>query len=82
MEYDNTNSGALFRNTRRTSDRHPEYTGTVNVEGKEYWLSAWVKTRRGTNEKFFSMALTAKDAPNDGAMKGTVGNDAEDELPF
>jgi uncharacterized protein (DUF736 family) len=56
-EYDNTNRGALFRNTRKESDRHPDYTGKLNVGGIEYTLSAWLKTSaKGT--KFLSLTVT------------------------
>jgi len=58
--YDNTNTGALFRNERKTKDTHPEYSGTINVEGKEYWLSAWVKESKA-GQKFFSMTVKPKE---------------------
>ncbi len=61
MSYDNTNSGALFRNDRRQSDSHPEYTGTINVKGEEFWLSAWVKQTKD-GKKFFSIKLREKNA--------------------
>lgn len=59
-EYDNNNRGAMFRNKDRKSDKHPEYSGSVNVEGVDYWLSGWVK--EGKSGKFFSLSLKPKDA--------------------
>lgn len=64
MPYDNTNRGTLSKNERKTKDTHPEYTGQINVEGKEYWLSAWVKeAKQGPNagKKFFSMSVKPKE---------------------
>jgi hypothetical protein len=58
-QYDNTNKGALFKNTRREKDTHPEYNGTINVEGHDYWISAWVK--EGKSGKFFSLSVKRKD---------------------
>ena len=75
--YDNTNRGALFRNERRKNDRQPEYTGTIDVEGVEYWMSAWVKEAKSSGKKFFSIALTPKD---EGAQSNSNTND--DEAPF
>jgi len=40
--YDNTNSGAIWPNKNRKTDKHPTHTGSINVEGVEYWINAWV----------------------------------------
>ena len=54
------NSGILSRNDRRKSDNHPEFTGTAEVDGVEYWLSAWVnETREG--RKYFKIRFKKKD---------------------
>lgn len=97
-EYDNTNRGALFKNDRRERDSHPEYNGSINIDGVEYWLSAWVKD--GRKGKFFSLSVKAKEAPRrdgsddrvtaqrfkDSAQKAfpgaTVTRDLDDEIPF
>lgn len=60
MAYDNTNKGTLGKNKRREKDTHPEYTGQINIDGKDYWLSAWVK-QGNNNEKFFSLAVKPKE---------------------
>ena len=61
MEYDNNNSGALFRAKDRKTDKHPEYTGTINIEGVEFYLSAWVKEKKSDGEKFFGIKAKRKD---------------------
>jgi uncharacterized protein (DUF736 family) len=61
-EYDNTNRGSLFRNDRKETENHPDYTGSINVDGTDYWLSAWLKTSKA-GKKFFSMSVKPKDAP-------------------
>jgi hypothetical protein len=33
-KYDNTNRGALFRNDRKTSDKHPSHKGNATIELK------------------------------------------------
>lgn len=36
------NSGALFKNDRKTSDKHPDYRGPLMVNGVQGHLSAWL----------------------------------------
>ena len=36
QQYDDTNRGALFRNNRKEQDSHPDHTGNINVDGKEF----------------------------------------------
>jgi len=59
-EYDNTNRFSLFKNEKKTKDTQPGYTGSINVEGVEYYLDAWVKD--GKSGKFFSGSIKRKDA--------------------
>lgn len=65
MAYDNTNSGLLAKNTRKEKDSHPAYTGSINVDGRDYWISAWVKEgREGTKlegQKYFSLSVKPKE---------------------
>jgi hypothetical protein len=67
MAYDNTNSGLLARNDKQGNDSRPDYRGSINVDGTEYWLSAWIKTGRdGTKlagQKYMSLSVQPKDAP-------------------
>ena len=79
MAYDNTNSGALFRNERRQSDKHPEYKGEVNVNGVDYWLSAWVKESKG-GKKYFSLVLSPKEPRGEESQAPPAG--MGDDVPF
>lgn len=56
MEYDETNRGVLFKNNKKETERHPDYTGKLNVEGVELYLSAWIKESK-SGMKFMSLSL-------------------------
>lgn len=77
-EYDNTNSGALFLNERKTKDTQPTFTGSINVNGTDYWLSAWPKhTKDG--KKFMSLAVKRKDVPAEKPDNTFLG---DNDIPF
>ena len=64
------NSGSLFKNDKKETDKHPEYTGTwVDASGKKYRLAAWVK--EGKSGKFFSLSASEFQNKKEG-----------DDLPF
>lgn len=79
--YDNNNKGALFRNDRRQKDTQPTHTGSINIEGVDYWLSAWVK--EGKSGKFFSLSVKRKDEQQSSQSSGPAADDFEDlDIPF
>lgn len=75
-QYDNTNRGVLFINDRKEQDNHPDRKGSINIEGKEYWLSAWDKeTAKGET---ISLSVTPKDGAKQTASKaGAAKREAE-----
>ena len=80
-EFDNTNSGALFRNERKETDKHPDYRGEINVDGTDYWISAWLKTS-GKGTKFMSLAVTPKEDKPSKPAKPQKQMDDDQDIPF
>jgi len=39
--YDNSNRGSLWVNANKNTLNHPDWMGRINVNGVDYWLSAW-----------------------------------------
>jgi len=90
QEYDNNLRGVLFKNDRKEKDSHPDYKGQCEVEGEEFWLSAWIK--EGNKGKFMSLSFTAKDQPKNPPAREPQKqtrtqqrggfDDMDDDIPF
>ena len=73
------NSGAIFKNDKKTSQNQPDYRGKVNVNGKEMEIALWVKTSSAGNTYFsasFSEPYVKAETPQ---TQPVVAND---DLPF
>lgn len=93
MAYDNTNTGTLFKNDRKEKDTHPDYRGAININGQEFWLSAWIREAKGVErqgQKFMSLSVQPKEpaqkhakAKQDGYAPQPSGfADMESDIPF
>jgi len=61
MGYDKTNRGGIWLNTEKKTDKHPDYKGSLNVEGNEYWISCWKRSEDGNrNAPLLAIAVTEK----------------------
>jgi len=83
MSYDNTNSGVLFANDKRQNDKQPTHTGSINIDGREYWLNAWVKTSsKDPARKFFSLAVKPKEERPAAPKLDDSQQNQDDGIPF
>lgn len=79
-DYDKTNTGVLFKNDKEGGNpKWPDYKGSINIEGTEYWLSAWIK--EGKKGKFMSLSVKPKDEAKP-AREVARDNGIEEDLPF
>lgn len=69
QQYDNTDKGVLFKNDRRESESHPNYKGSLNVEGREFWLSGWIKKNEDGSFKLVSLSVQPKEAKPERAQQ-------------
>jgi uncharacterized protein (DUF736 family) len=85
QQYDDTNRGALFKNTKKETDKHPDYKGSINVGGTEYWVSSWLKVS-GKGEKYLSLSVQpkeqAKPAPVQRQAASQTLADMDSDIPF
>ena len=50
------NSGAIFKNDKK-SENHPDYRGTINVDGQEKEIALWVK-QSAKGVSYFSVKIS------------------------
>lgn len=77
-QYDNTNRGSLFKNDKKTEEKHPDLSGSVNIEGVEYWISGWSKVSKG-GQKFISLSVRQKQEQTRQSSQPTRSTKKEDE---
>jgi len=84
-DYDNNLRGVLFVNHKKENPKQPDMTGNCEIDGVEYWLSAWNKTS-AKGSTFMSLALSLKDAkPNGEATPQPQAQQQvalDDDVPF
>lgn len=76
-EYDNTNSGVLFRNDKGNNPKRPDYRGSGNWNGAEFNISGWVKESRKDGSRFLSLKFEPKKA-----IETIPKQEFDDEIPF
>ena len=61
MSYEQKNmTGSLFRNTRKEKDTHPDYSGSIRINGRDLWMSGRLREDKN-GQKYFSLAFKPKD---------------------
>jgi hypothetical protein len=84
-------SGSLFKNDKKTTDKHPNLKGRVMLpNGEERWLSAWTK-KTNAGETWVSLQIGDLCNPGGGAKpldahNAAKGNafvaDDDSDIPF
>ncbi len=80
-DYDDTNTWVLFKADKQGNENRPDYTGKINIEGRELRLAAWVKTSK-SGKKFFSGRVSEfqQQKPQEPAQQKQ--DDFDDSIPF
>jgi hypothetical protein len=60
-EYDNTNKGVLFPNSYKNKPNQPDVKGNINFKGKDFKLAGWIRTKKDSDQKFFSLVIDVED---------------------
>jgi hypothetical protein len=68
-------TGSLWKNDRKEKDTHADYQGSVVIDGKQYWLNAWVNESSG-GKKYFGLKFKLKEG-----VPASSGGQTDDPLP-
>ena len=78
-DYDNSNTGVLFKNDKQGNDKRPDYTGTfTDANGHEMRLAAWIRESKSGN-KFMSLKVSEKQASQQPQQQSAP---VDDDIPF
>lgn len=85
-QYDNTNRGQVWGNDKKEKDTQPDFTGSLNVNGVDFWVSAW-KRKPDANPKApaLSFSVKRKDEAHSKGMEqaqAATTDDFDDDIPF
>ncbi len=77
------NSGSLFQNDRAEKDKAPNMKGSINIEGKLFYLSAWTNISKNDKKKYLSILATPVVKTEQPAEQPAEQENIKDEdLPF
>lgn len=78
------NSGTLFKNDKKTTDKHPDLNGSCEVDGKKFYVSAWLKEGKNSGKKFYSLSFkeAAQKEEDRSQVVTEKENDKTDDLPW
>jgi len=81
-EYSNENRGSLFKNDKKTEEKHPDMSGSINIDGTEYWISGWKKqSKAGTG--FISLSVRPKEQTRQSSQPASKAKAQDfDDLDF
>jgi len=85
-KYDNEMKGVLFANKERTKDSQPQAKGSCQIDGVEYFVSAWTNTAK-SGQKYQSLSFQRKDEVQAKGMaqaKAAMAPEPDfvDDIPF
>jgi len=82
MKIDKDNTGVLFSNKDKKTDKHPNLKGLVKINGIEFWASGWVNIDQG-GDKYISLKFKPKESKSRVQQKLDKSNkELDDNIPF
>jgi uncharacterized protein (DUF736 family) len=73
--------GSLFKNDKKTTPKHPDYRGDINIDGELWWISAWLEETKG-GKKYMSLSVQRKDEERAAIRTEAPAADFNEDIPF
>ena len=80
-QYDNNNSGALYKNMYKTEESQPDYTGKAEINRQKYQIWARIRTSKA-GIKFLALSFTVDNGEGPKAKPAPVVVENDDFIPF
>jgi hypothetical protein len=59
MNYGYPNQGQIWPNNQKEKETQPDFKGSLNVKGEEFWISAW-KQKGSANPKSMTLSFSVQ----------------------
>lgn len=80
-QYDNNNSGALFKNMKKTSEKDADYSGESEINNQKYMV--WARLRKSkSGTTFMSLSYAPKTGGTQKSQTTTASVEIDDNIPF
>lgn len=88
-QYDNNMTGVLFVNDKQGNEKRPDWKGSAEIDGVNYWVSGWA--RSSPKGELISLKLEKKEqqtaapkpaAPAPAYVPPAAPAPDEDDIPF
>ena len=78
--------GSLFTNKKKTTDKHPDYTGTCVINGVKMNISSWINEARTSGVKYMRLKFdeyqTLEGASSSNSTPNPEFNKGDEPIPF
>lgn len=83
MDYDNNLTGIISRNENKADEKHPDIKGQCEIDGVQYWVDGWARTRKSDGGKFYSLKFKPKESkPSKPVSKPVKVAQDDEDIPF
>ena len=78
----NPNSGSFFKNDYKKEDKHPDFTGTCNIDGKTKDIAIWHNPARDNKKEYYSFKISDKQPKKETNKNSTTPPQFDGDMPF